>query len=240
MKRWLLFVVTLALCAPRIAEGMATPVSTAVTVLTAPTPSPAPKSIDEVFAYAGMLDITELDDSIVLDLRYATTNNFTGVQHYEFPLALMHKDAAAAFLKAHNLAKADGYLLRIYDSYRPLSVQRSLYESTPPHLYAFVAAPSKNEKHSMGLAIDCGLSDLEGNEIPMPSGFDEFNESAYVGYTGGTAEEQANRDYLIQLMERCGFTVYAKEWWHFSFPNPAGLEAQDISFGEFVALRDAE
>jgi len=195
------------------------------------------RSIEDVFDYNGLVDITELSNDFVLDISYATTNNFTGVQHYEYPTALMQKDVAIMLIKAQVIAMQDGFRIRLYDTYRPLSVQGSLYDSTPPELEAFVAKPSKKEGHSIGISIDCGLSDMEGNEISMPSGFDEFNSSAYVDYSGGTEEQRQNRDYLISLMQSCGFKVYSKEWWHFNAPAPNGIEAMDISFEEFNRLR---
>jgi D-alanyl-D-alanine dipeptidase len=203
-----------------------------------PSPTPAPKTLDDVFEYHGLVDIAELDPRIVLDIRYATVDNFTHVQQYPFPLALMQKEVAAMFMKAQDIAEKDGYRLRIYDSYRPLSIQQSLFDSTPPELSLFVARPSKNEKHSMGLAIDCGLSDMDGAEIEMPSGFDEFNPSAYIDFKGSDDEKLASRDYLISLMTSQGFTVYSKEWWHYNAPNANSLSAMDISFEEFCAKRE--
>jgi D-alanyl-D-alanine dipeptidase len=200
--------------------------------------APILRTLDNIFDYHGLIDITELSSDFVLDIRYATVNNFTGIQQYPFPLALMQKDVAVMLLQAQEKAMRDGFRIRIYDAYRPLSVQGSLYDSTPPELRMYVAKPSSNERHGIGIAIDCGLSDMVGNEIEMPSEFDEFNESAHIDYTGGTLEQRQNRDYLINLMHSCGFTVYNKEWWHFSAPNTNGLYAMDISFDEFVQLRE--
>jgi D-alanyl-D-alanine dipeptidase len=198
---------------------------------------PPLRTVEDVFDYNGLIDISELNTDIVLDIRYATAANFTGVQQYEFPLALMQKEVAVMLLKAQELALRDGFLLRIYDAYRPLSVQQSLYDATPAHLREFVAKPTKTARHCIGVAIDCGLSDLDGNEVIMPSAFDEFAPSAYADYSGGTAEQRKNRDYLIDLMQSCGFSVYSKEWWHYNAPVPDGAEAMDISCAEFDALR---
>jgi D-alanyl-D-alanine dipeptidase len=196
------------------------------------------RALKDVFDYNGLVDLMEIDPTFDLDIRYATENNFTRTVHYPFPMALMQKEAAAMLLKAQKIANEDGFKIRIYDAYRPLSVQRSLYEATPPQLKAFVAKPSKTAKHSIGISIDCGLSDMDGNELDMPSEFDDFSEKAYGDYIGGTAEQEKNRAYLINLMESCGFAPLSIEWWHFNAPNPKGISAMDISFEEFQFLRD--
>ena len=150
----------------------------------------------------------------------------------------MQKETAEKLVKAQDKAYMDGYRIRIYDSYRPLSVQKNLYEANPPELSAFVAKPSKNERHSIGLALDIGLSDLNGVEIKMPSEWDEFNEKAYINYTGGDKTARAHRDYLIKLMNSVGFTVYSKEWWHYNAPMKSGMEAFDFEFREFTEARE--
>ena len=127
--------------------------------------------------------------------------------------------------------------MKIFDAYRPLSVQQKLYDSTPCHLKEFVAKPSSNAKHSKGIAVDCTLIDIDGIEISMPSEFDEFNSSSYINYTGGTNEERKNRDYLIDVMQGCGFSVHNSEWWHFAISDD-DYTTLNITFAEFMKNRD--
>jgi D-alanyl-D-alanine dipeptidase len=190
-----------------------------------------------VFEYDGFVDISEFDPRVIVDCRYATENNFTGTQLYPFELALLRREAAEMLARAQDAAEKDGLRIIIYDAYRPLDVQRRLYDAAPDGLKAFVARPSQTSPHGIGLTIDCGLCDMDGVELDMPSAFDTFDDSAHVNYVGGTAVQRANRDYLVELMTRCGFSVYEKEWWHFSAPNPKGYTARDFSFDEFVEAR---
>ncbi|MDR2750003.1 MAG: hypothetical protein LBC41_05025, partial [Clostridiales bacterium] len=111
-----------------------------------PTPTPSPteapqmgiltassvkeiKTLDTVFTYNGFLDIEELDPTIIIDSRYATTNNFAGKVFHPFPLALVRKEVAEMLLEAQEVALDLGYKIRIYDAYRPLFVQRQLFEA---------------------------------------------------------------------------------------------------------------
>jgi D-alanyl-D-alanine dipeptidase len=202
-----------------------------------PTPPPAIRNFDTIFVYNGLVDIRELDPRIIIDLRYATTNNFASKVFHPFPLALMRVETAKMFIKAQNLAWSQGYRLRIYDSYRPLLVQRQLFEANASGSALFVAAPSENEKHSIGLAIDCGLSYMDGEEVEMPSPYNEFTQRAYATYSGGSVEATANRELLKRIMTEVGFSVYSKEWWHYNAPNPQRLKALDMPFQEFVDKR---
>jgi D-alanyl-D-alanine dipeptidase len=213
--------------------------STAVSVTPAPAAeASAPESAQtspEPFVYNGFVDVSEYDPRLIIDLRYATTNNFTGKQLYPFALALLRAEAAELLKTAQDAAYKDGRRIVIFDAYRPLSVQQSLYDAAPENLKAYVAKPSARAPHGIGLTVDCGLSDLDGNLLDMPSEFDAFDKSASISYTGGTAKQRENRDYLIRLMSDCGFSVYSEEWWHYSAPNPKGYEALDFSFEDFSA-----
>ena len=211
------------------------------------TPQPAPSEPDapwqsataEPFEFRGFVDIAEVDPRIVIDCRYATENNYTGKKQYPFGLSLLRREAAQRLKNAQDTAAGMGCRLVIFDAYRPLGVQQSLYDAMPDSLKAFVAKPGKNSPHGVGLTVDCGLADLDGNLLEMPSEFDTFDISASVGYTGGTTEQRRHRDLLVTLMQDAGFSVYSAEWWHYSAPNPNGYEASNFSFEDFVDARSA-
>ncbi|MEJ7848317.1 MAG: M15 family metallopeptidase [Pyrinomonadaceae bacterium] len=182
---------------------------------------------------AHLVEIITLDNSIKLDIRYATDNNFTGRQVYPEARAFLQKPAAKAVLRVHKKLKKQGLGLVIYDGYRPWAITKLFWEVTPEDKRKFVANPEKGSKHNRGCAIDLGIYDLKtGAAIPMPSSYDEFTERASPDYTGGTETERSNRDLLRKLMEDEGFTVNANEWWHFDYKNWEDYSIYDIPFTE--------
>lgn len=190
-----------------------------------------PKEEDKREAH--LVELITLDNTIKLDIRYATDDNFVGKQVYPEARAFLQKPAAKAVLKVHKKLKKQGLGLVIYDGYRPWAITKLFWEVTPEDKRKFVANPEKGSKHNRGCAIDLGIYDLKtGAAIPMPSGYDEFTERASPDYTGGTETERANRDMLRELMEDAGFTVNANEWWHFDYKNWEDYAIYDISFTE--------
>lgn len=190
-----------------------------------------PKEADKREAH--LVELITLDNTIKLDIRYATDNNFVGKQVYPEARAFLQKPAAKAVHKVHKKLKKQGLGLVIYDGYRPWAITKLFWEVTPEDKRKFVANPEKGSKHNRGCAIDLGIYDLKtGAAIPMPSGYDEFTERASPDYTGGTETERANRDMLRKLMEDAGFTVNANEWWHFDYKNWEDYAIYDISFSE--------
>ena len=107
-----------------------------------------PKAQVEPFVYKGLVELTAVDDSFIIDQRYATTNNFTGVIHYDRVLCLVNQDILPMLIQANNAAKAEGYRIKIWDAYRPISVQQALHDSAPPELSPYVPAPGPYSMHA--------------------------------------------------------------------------------------------
>jgi D-alanyl-D-alanine dipeptidase len=165
-----------------------------------------------------LVDLARLPDPPLLDIRYATRYNFTGEQLYPAPTAWLQRDAADALARVQKNLRAQGLGLRVFDAYRPLTVQQKMWDLIRDERY--VSNPAVNQgRHTRGTAVDVGLTDLMGNPLPMPSGFDDFSEKAHADYEGASAEEQKNREILRRAMEAEGFTVYPTEWWHFDFQS---------------------
>jgi CubicO group peptidase (beta-lactamase class C family)/D-alanyl-D-alanine dipeptidase len=183
----------------------------------AATPPPEKKE----FRPSELIDVTRLDATIKLDLRYASDNNFMGTPLYPpIAKAYMQKPAAEALAKVNARLKAKGYGLLIHDSYRPWSVTKMFFEGTPVHLRNFVADPATGSRHNRGCAVDLTLYDLaSGKPIEMVSGFDEFSDRAFPDYLGGTSLQRWHRELLRQTMESEDFTVWVEEWWHFDFKD---------------------
>jgi D-alanyl-D-alanine dipeptidase len=163
-----------------------------------------------------LVDLSSLDATIRLDIRYATTNNFMNAVFYEDARAFLQRPAADAVARAHRALAPHGYGLLIHDGYRPWYVTKMFWDATPPHQREFVANPASGSRHNRGAAVDLSLYDLaSGEPVEMPSGYDEFSHRSYADYPGGTARQRWHRDLLRQVMEAEGFTVNSGEWWHF-------------------------
>lgn len=187
---------------------------------------------------AHLVELTTLDSTIKLDIRYATSDNFVGRPVYPEARAFLQKPAARAVVNVHKKLKKRGLGIVIFDGYRPWTITKLFWDVVPEDKRKFVADPAKGSKHNRGCAVDLSIYDLKtGTLIDMPSGYDEFTERASPNYTGGTDLQRANRDLLRKLMEEEGFTVNPNEWWHFDFKNWQDYAIYDISFTEAAAAK---
>jgi D-alanyl-D-alanine dipeptidase len=173
-----------------------------------------------IFLTPDLVELVTLDPTIRLDIRYATSNDFLGTPLYTQARAFLQRPAAEALLRAHQELKTRGYGLIIHDGYRPWYVTKIFWDATPDDKKIFVADPKSGSKHNRGCAVDLSLYDLKtGLEVTMPSGYDEMTERAYADYPGGTDQERALRLLLKEAMEKQGFKVIPKEWWHFDYKD---------------------
>jgi D-alanyl-D-alanine dipeptidase len=169
-------------------------------------------------------DSTEMDDErlvnigalipgIRLDIRYATVNNFTQRKLYPIARCYLRKRVAERLAEVQQELQAQGLGLKVFDCYRPLSIQKQLWALLPDERY--VIDPRKGSRHNRGAAVDVTLVDLKGNELEMPTPYDEFSESAHRDYLLLPASALRNRDLLERVMTRHGFQGLPTEWWHF-------------------------
>jgi len=185
------------------------------------------------FRQPDLVEITNLDSTIHLEIHYATSNNFLHRPVYAQARAFLQRAAAEAVARASQKLKAQGFGLMIFDGYRPWSVTKIFWDSASSYEreIEFVANPRKGSRHNRGCAVDLTLYDLKtGKEVPMPSEYDEFSKRAFPDYQGGSAEATASRDLLRRTMEAEGFTVYKAEWWHFDFNGWKEYPILNLSF----------
>jgi serine beta-lactamase-like protein LACTB len=183
------------------------------------------------FLKPDLVDLAALDETIKLDIRYATDNNFLGTPLYTSAKAFMQRPAAEALVRVHKKFLADGYGLLIYDAYRPWYVTKMFWEATPEKQRIFVADPSKGSRHNRGCAVDLTLYDRKtGQPVEMVSGYDEMTDRAYPDYPGGTSLQRWHRERLRRAMEAEGFTVYEAEWWHFDYKDWRKYPIQNLTF----------
>lgn len=166
---------------------------------------------------------------ILLDIRYATTNNFTGERIYHLPRAYARKPVAEALKKAQEEFKKQGMGIKVFDGYRPYKATIKFYEVY--HDTTYVASPYRGSRHNRGCAVDMTLIDLKtGRELKMPTEFDSFKKEAWPTTPVKDPVAKRNRDLIISVMERNGFKVNASEWWHFDFVGWQKYEVLDIDF----------
>jgi D-alanyl-D-alanine dipeptidase len=170
-----------------------------------------------------VVNILSLDSTIFLDIRYATDNNFTKTKLYPVAKAKLRREAAESLAAANRELKEHGLRLKIYDAYRPLSIQWKLWEVVPNEDY--VANPKKGSRHNRGAAVDLTIVDSLGNELEMPTPYDDFTEKAWQTYEDLPDPVKNNRALLKETMIRHGFLSLKSEWWHFDFH---GWEKFDI------------
>ena len=152
---------------------------------------------------------------IHISLPYATINNFCGTILYDNNDAYLRYGTVKKLKEVQKIVKEDGYSLKVWDGYRPKSVQEQMWEIVPDSTY--VADPSKGSSHNRGNTIDLTLiDDSNGEEIPMPSDFDEFSNKADRDYSDVSDERANNAIYLEDIMVDNGFKPYSGEWWHYT------------------------
>jgi D-alanyl-D-alanine dipeptidase len=182
---------------------------------------------------AQLVELVKLDNTIKLDIRYATENNFVGKAVYPEARAFLQKPAAEALVRVHQKLKKKNLGLVIFDGYRPWRITKLFWEVVREDQKKFVADPAKGSKHNRGCAVDLSVYHLKtGEYLEMPSGYDEFTERASPDYKGGTEKERANRDMLRKMMEAENFTVNPNEWWHFDYKDWENYAIYDIAFSE--------
>jgi len=185
------------------------------------------------FRETDLVELTRLDPTIKLDIRYATKNNFVGRPVYKEARAFLQRPAAEALVKVNASLKPLGYGLVVFDGYRPWSVTKLFWDITSEENKKFVADPAKGSKHNRGCAVDLSLYDLStGNEIEMTGNYDEMSERSYPDYAGGTEQQRKMRDLLRAKMEAEGFTVYQYEWWHFDYKDWQQYRVTNVPFSK--------
>jgi D-alanyl-D-alanine dipeptidase len=175
-----------------------------------------------------LVDVTRVIPGLVLDIRYATTNNFTHQVLYPAAKCALRREAAENLRDVQMELRGRGLALRIFDGYRPLSVQRRMWAVFPDDNY--VANPAKGSRHNRGAAVDLTLIKLDGSEVTMPTPYDDFTEKAHRDYMRLTPEAIKNRELLAQVMTRHHFTGLPTEWWHFDLAGWEKYGLLDIDY----------
>jgi zinc D-Ala-D-Ala dipeptidase len=170
---------------------------------------------------------------IIMDLRYASINNFMHRRLYpeNTKNSFLRKPAYHALENVAKDLARQGISLVIFDAYRPYAVTVEIWIPVKDEKYA--ANPAKGSGHNRGVAVDLTLADSKTHQLlPMPTDFDNFSDSARQDFNGTDAKRIANRNLLKRTMENYGFIPLPTEWWHFSWPHAENFELLDLSFAE--------
>lgn len=178
-----------------------------------------------------LIDLSKISLNVIIDLKYATTDNFTGRKLYSSDICCLQEGTAWKLARANREVQKKGYRIKVWDGYRPLSVQKAMWKVVPDA--RFVANPYKNgSKHNRGAAVDVTLVDAEGRELEMPSAFDEFTVKASRTNPGMTAKAKANLKILTDAMTKSGFRSIQSEWWHYDDTEYTKYALLDIKASE--------
>jgi D-alanyl-D-alanine dipeptidase len=187
-----------------------------------------------------LVELTKLDSTIKLEIRYATTNNFLGSRMYTQARAFMQRPAAEAVVRISRALHKRGYGLLIHDAYRPWYVTKIFWDATPADKKWLIANPAHGSMHNRGCAVDLTLYDLKtGQPVEMVSTYDESTDRAYAEYPGGTSLQRWHRALLRSVMEAEGFTANPQEWWHFDYKDWHDYPIMNVTFEQISATKDA-
>lgn len=223
MKKALILILALSLllaaCTPVSTQPETAPAveTTVLETTAAPTTLPVdePTEILPEPEDADFVRVMDYLPSVFQELMYATDRNFTGQVIYDFTDAYLRYGTVKKLAAVSEDLAELGLALKIWDGFRPVSAQRKLWEVCPDP--AYVANPNKGfSSHSRGNTVDLTLVDAAGNEVEMPTGFDDFSAKADRNYADCTESAAAHAQMLEILMEKHGFSGYFQEWWHFS------------------------
>ena len=174
-----------------------------------------------------LVDVRTIIPDLVYDMVFATPNNFTGETLYARDVPLLQLGTAEKLREAQEIFARDGFRIKLFDAYRPVSVSAILYDIVQDRRYV---APPGASTHNRAAAVDITLVDRYGNELEMPSPMHTFNETAHRNSRTMSTEARANMDYLTSVMVQVGFTTITSEWWHFNDSNSRRYPPMDFSF----------
>src|SRR5882762_8558804 len=171
----------------------------------------------KIYPEKELVALQQFIPGIVLDIRYATKNNFTGAKVYKLARAYVRRPVAEALKKAQADFNLLGYGIKIYDAYRPYSATVKFYELMNGDTM-YVASPYKGSRHNRGCSLDMTIVYLKTKqELKMPSDYDAMQKESWPSTPVIDPTIRKNRDTLIAIMEKNLFKVYSTEWWHFDF-----------------------
>lgn len=188
----------------------------------------------------GLVDLTKLPTNFLIELRYATTNNFAKKLFYpKIAKPYLKESTAQKLMEANEEFFKLGYKIKILDAYRPHKYQFELRKAASEinsQTQGYIANPDTGSHHNRGVSVDITLTDLNGSEINMPTEYDHFGPEASITYSDCTEEEKNNRELLGTIMEKHGFRRINSEWWHFDDTDYLKYPILEVDFVDLYDL----
>ena len=181
-----------------------------------------------------LIPVAPLISNLYLDIKYATSDNFTKEVIYPVAGCYLLEPVAQALKSAAHEFEQLGYSIKIWDAYRPLRAQSVFWNLVPDPRY--VADPQKGSRHNRGCSVDLTLMDGNRYEVDMGTGFDDFTHKAHRDFTELESAVLKNRQLLQEVMEKHGFIGWQNEWWHFDFKDWEKYPLLDIALDEVEPL----
>ena len=174
---------------------------------------------NSIAMYEGISDttfvkLTDFGSDFVLDMKYATNDNFLKQKVYDCADCYLRLKTIKFLKEANAEFMEKGYRIKLFDCYRPLDIQKKMFELVPNADY--VADPSKGSVHNRGGAVDLTLITANGKEVDMGTPFDFFGPEAGHNYQGFSRRILKNRAYLKEVMLKHNFKAFSSEWWHYN------------------------
>jgi len=183
--------------------------------------SPAKQEIPDTT----FVNLKDFNKDFVYDMKYATEDNFLKAKVYDCAECVLRMKTVKALIAANNDFKKKGFKIKLYDCYRPLSIQKRMWAIVSNPKY--VADPKKGSIHNRGGAVDISLVDANGKEVDMGTPFDFFGIEASHNYTELSKEVKANRKFLKKIMIKNGFNSFDSEWWHYNLKTGLNDKVSD-------------
>ncbi|MBF4518341.1 M15 family metallopeptidase [Flavobacterium sp. ANB] len=170
--------------------------------------------VKQEIADTTFVNLKDYSKDFIYDMKYATDDNFLKAKVYDCAECFLRLKTIRALVAANNDFIKKGYKIKLYDCYRPLSIQKKMFEIVPNPVY--VADPKKGSIHNRGGAVDISIVDAAGKEVDMGTPFDFFGIQAGHNYTKLSNEVLSNRKFLKKVMIKNGFNSFDSEWWHYN------------------------
>lgn len=226
-------VIALILCIPLLCVNTAAKAQKANSSvsLSSSSSAPADDATDKKLKASGLVNVCDMGANFVYEQRYGTTNNFTGQKIYKSTRIYLRAGTAKKLVEANKEFNTLGYRIKIWDAYRPMTVQYELYSKAPSDRKYFIANPYTQSScvHNKGAAVDITLVHMDKSSVEMPTDFDTFDYSANI-YSDCSKEAKKNRKLLRNVMQKHGFTGIECEWWHFNDTNAYKYSIIDVMF----------
>jgi len=187
--------------------------------------NPSEKAVD-------IVDLRKMNPRIIIDMKYATENNFTKKRLYDSNACFLRKSTATKLDAVQKELEGLNLGLKVWDCYRPLAVQQIFWTILPDERY--VANPKTGSRHNRACSVDVTIVDSEGKELQMPTAFDDFSPRAHHHYQDLPDQAIRNRELLKGLMEKAGFIPIPEEWWHYDDNNWVQFDILDVPFKDLV------